>query len=275
MYRSYILLLVLLAFAIVAKSQFKFEYTYTQLDTTDLLVIYKLRWKSDTNNPEYSRTSEMYLFLGKKISLFQSKNTYITDTIFKSIKNIDQMRAYGRNPNNPIAAFHYKIYKNYPYKKLSFIEHVPSSTFLYEEELNIFNWQLHPDTSTINGHLCQKATMSYAGRNYTSWFCHQIPYSDGPYKFTGLPGLIVKIYDDRQHYVFELKSIEKASPSHKIELKDKEYLVTTKEKFFKAKDGFYNDILNRAKAAEFPTETQAAILRNVSRKNNPLELIRE
>jgi hypothetical protein len=90
-----------------------------------------------------------------------------------------------------------------------------------------------------------------------------------------LPGLIVNIQDDRQHYVFELKSIEKASPYHKIELKDKEYLVTTKEKFFKAKDGFYNDILSRAKAAEFPTETQAAILKNVSRKNNPLELIRE
>ena len=275
MHKQYIIAIVIFAFVGTAHSQLRFDYTYTQLDTTELLITYSLTFKPDTNNPGYSPTVDMYLFLGKNISLFQSKNSYTWDTIYKNIKNHDQFQALLLNPNRPFPAFHYKIYKNYPKGKISFLEHIPSSTFWYEEDLNGFDWQLKQDTNTIGGYLCQKATTTYAGRNWTAWFYTQIPFSEGPYKFSGLPGLIVNISDDEQHYVFELKSIEAPQATMGIELKEKEYLRTSKMNFFKAKDGFLNDILSRAKAAEYPTETQAAILRNVSRKNNPLELIRE
>ena len=39
----------------------------------------------------------------------------------------------------------------------------------------------------------QKAETFIFGRKWTAWFSPEIPIQDGPYKFRGLPGLIVKI----------------------------------------------------------------------------------
>mgnify|MGYP003613018769 CR=1 FL=1 len=37
-----------------------------------------------------------------------------------------------------------------------------------------------------------------------AWFTTDLPYQDGPYKFTGLPGLIVKVEDAQGEYSFDL-----------------------------------------------------------------------
>lgn len=54
-----------------------------------------------------------------------------------------------------------------------------------------------------------KATVSHEGREYTAWYTTEIPIADGPYKFWGLPGLILKISDSENHYNFTLESFEK------------------------------------------------------------------
>lgn len=36
-----------------------------------------------------------------------------------------------------------------------------------------------------------------------------IPIQDGPYKFSGLPGLILKIKDSENEFIYEMKSITK------------------------------------------------------------------
>ena len=79
---------------------------------------------------------------------------------------------------------------------------------LYSEKTPEQNWTIHNDTSTIIGHLCQKATCHFRGRNYTAWFALDIPICNGPWKFGGLPGIILKVYDDKQLYTFECVKIE-------------------------------------------------------------------
>lgn len=54
-----------------------------------------------------------------------------------------------------------------------------------------------------------KATCTFRGREYTAWFCVDIPISNGPWKFGGLPGLILKVYDKDHLFVFESIEIEK------------------------------------------------------------------
>ena len=78
----------------------------------------------------------------------------------------------------------------------------------YTEPTPKQNWQIGNETKTIVGYQCQKATCSFRGRNYTAWFAVDIPLSYGPWKFCGLPGLILKVQEDAKEYVFECVGIE-------------------------------------------------------------------
>lgn len=69
-------------------------------------------------------------------------------------------------------------------------------------------WKLENNTKTYQGFKAQKATANYGGRKWIAWFTKEIPFNEGPYKFQGLPGLILEIQDTKENYRFNLiKSI--------------------------------------------------------------------
>lgn len=72
----------------------------------------------------------------------------------------------------------------------------------YSEPVPVMQWEFAADsTRTILGFECQMATVEFAGRKYSAWFTTELPLPYGPYKFGGLPGLILKIEDaEKQFY---------------------------------------------------------------------------
>ena len=61
------------------------------------------------------------------------------------------------------------------------------------------NWSLtNGQLVTILDHKCHKATLTFGQRVYTAWYAPDIPIHYGPYKFEGLPGLIMQIEDSRK-----------------------------------------------------------------------------
>jgi GLPGLI family protein len=110
-----------------------------------------------------------------------------------------------------------KLYKDYEENKLKVLDNVSVHWFIYEEELIPQNWMIAEDTMTIAGYVCQKAICEYRGRSYEAWFTPAISISEGPWKFYGLPGLIMKLYDIKHHYDFELIGIKKIE--EKIDVK--------------------------------------------------------
>lgn len=70
-------------------------------------------------------------------------------------------------------------------------------------------WKILPEKQKIGEFEAQKAVTEFAGRKWTAWFTEELPFQDGPYKFRGLPGLIVKLEDATQSHVFELKAVGK------------------------------------------------------------------
>lgn len=78
----------------------------------------------------------------------------------------------------------------------------------YTEELPLFNWQIGTETDTVCGYECIKATCHWRGRDFTAWFTPDIPVEYGPWKFGGLPGLILKVSDDDGIYTFETVAVE-------------------------------------------------------------------
>ncbi len=252
-----------------------FKKSIKELEKAELIVTYSLAFQPDSLNPNSIGEEKMLLFIGKDLSEFLSYNLFVFDNEMQKMKTSSQLQEW-LNTIPPMPNIPYYIYKNYPVGKITYTEHAAFTSFKYEENLKIFTWQLSTDTATIGGYHAQKATTSFGGREWIAWFAPELPYNDGPYKFNGLPGLIVKVYDTRNHYVFEMTSIEKAQDETMITIEEKQYVETTKFGFFKAKDAFRDDIVNRVKENGITnSEEQQLAARNMARQNNPIELIRK
>ena len=104
---------------------------------------------------------------------------------------------------------------------------------LCEEELPLFNWQMHTDRREILGYTCTMATTTFRGRDYEAWFAPQVPLFEGPWKFSGLPGLIMFIRDTEDQYVFECIGIRQTPEKSAIKLWDFPYKKVTHEEYMK------------------------------------------
>lgn len=78
---------------------------------------------------------------------------------------------------------------------------------IVREKLPELRWSLTTETSKVLGYNVQKARVKFRGREYTAWFTTEIKVNDGPFKFHGLPGLILKIESDDGAYSFEAFSV--------------------------------------------------------------------
>ncbi len=86
------------------------------------------------------------------------------------------------------------------------------SAFDYSDSVPSLEWIFSDEaTDSIMGYDCRKATVEFAGRSYTAWFTPEIPLPFGPYKFGGLPGLILKIEDAERQFVWEAVGFERTN----------------------------------------------------------------
>lgn len=171
-------------------------------------VDYDLTYQMDSTDVSSIKTERMLLDFSEDISVFKSYTTHMKDSILQS-----------KNPyalfGMPKSDFLYKIYKI----NTQFISLYDYTAYKYELEEDFPNlvWNLNDETKTILGNECQSATTSFAGRDYTAWYTLEIPISGGPYKFYGLPGLILEIYDSKNQYHFEAVGLIKLPSKITIE----------------------------------------------------------
>ncbi|MCS6794853.1 MAG: GLPGLI family protein [Raineya sp.] len=102
-----------------------------------------------------------------------------------------------------------QIYKNFPKKQMRMREFAMMEIYVSEEPtMPKFNWKMTGNKRKIGEYECQEATCSFRGRDWVVWFAPTIPISDGPWKFYGLPGLIIEAEDSKKDIMFRLTSIE-------------------------------------------------------------------
>ncbi len=125
----------------------------------------------------------------------------------------------------------------------------------YTEPVPKQEWKLTDETQTILGHHCQKATCRFRGRDFVAWFAADIPVKRGPWKFSGLPGLILKAYDKEKLYTWEAIGLE--THRHPItRFKDfKNYTSYGREKVWKMQCSFHE---NWFKATDYHKATMDA-----------------
>lgn len=189
--------------------------------------IYEYKFIPDSTVRSINRIEFMVLNIGKNNSQFFSLNKYKSDSIQYSDNNkgLMSMPLNIKNVNERIIKFNNS-------NDLISISYLSSICYQIKEHNDLI-WNVLPEYNEILGYKVQKAITKYKGRNWIAWFCSDIPISDGPYKFKGLPGLILKIFDSTNSHLFEIKGIEKnltdfqypefQNYSNKINVDDKQY----------------------------------------------------
>lgn len=186
--------------------------------------IYEYKYVPDSTDKANILRDLMFLDITNHESLFYSQYKYSEDSI--SIAEAKKGKFY-----IPKADIMYKIEKKASKVFFKTIDYGIGK--IKVEDNRKINWEILPDKEKIGKFTAQKAKCSFGGRKWTAWFTVDLPIQDGPYKFNGLPGLIVKIEDSTNSHKFELvgiKNIEKDIQYPELSARSDE-LYLTQEKF--------------------------------------------
>ncbi len=217
---------------------------------------YELTFKPKKQKPETEKVMTS-LDITKDKSIYQDFTVPAQDSIIKM--EIEAMEKSGTwkdmSKSIKMPKFSFKIYKTYPDMTVSYMDRISTKLFKYDDPVT-FNWKILPDKEKIGAYNTQKATTEFGGRKWTAWFSTELPFQDGPYKFHGLPGLIVKVEDDGKNYSWTLqgnKNVENWEEFSFAEKANTKYgmsntaVATTKEKFTKSYENFKADPLAEAR----------------------------
>ena len=243
---------------------------------------YELTYQPDSTNSDILKSENMLLYISDNISRFSSAGQAIGDSLMSNIDRSNKSRSEFLRIRSqiPDSNFKYYIYKGIPENKVSFTRKILKDNFKYEENLKNTDWIILDEKKEIQGYRSQKAKTSFAGRDYIAWFTDEIPISEGPYKFNGLPGLIIKINDVRNHYNFRLISFQKLKNPINITYNEDDFITATKKKVEEIKSDYDKDpisFLERAgmtfKFGDGERErNQRQHSETMKKQNNPIEL---
>ncbi len=214
------------------------------IDQANYIANYTYTYQEDSLNNERIRSDEMTLYIGNEYSAFEHSGMFFSDSLKRKAKqqaNPDAalFEAFSKTSNRSNGGHltRYKVIKDQNSDTTILAEHIAfSAKHLKAEETFKFNWELvaHSDTLMYQ-YQCKKATTFFRGRHYQVWYTMQIPINDGPYKFKGLPGLIVRLQDSQSQHVFELSDFRKISNNKPIYFDESKYQKVDMKAYYKTK----------------------------------------
>lgn len=200
---------------------------------TDFFVTY------DVEYPIYKKknTEQFLLFINTKenISYYKSTNQYVLDSLKANgkVKSGDFMTGVSYQT----ALGEEVVRKN---NNFTVYERVVDAKIKYTEPVSL-KWTILKDTKVYSGYKTRKAVTTAYGRKWIAWYTEDLPLNFGPYKFCGLPGIIVNMYDEKAEYLFTLSQFKKKVKQVQLP-KDKTYKEFPKKKTKEIKYNALSDL---------------------------------
>lgn len=202
------------------------ENSFTTIDTTRLEILYQLDFVNDTLKPTERLTDQQVLQIGFHSSKYFSKLLYENDSVNTVLEEQGAENIF----SPPQAAAQYEVVRNTSAKTFEVTYRSDDFVFRYSEDIPKIDWIICAEKKTIQQYACQRATCSFRGREYEAWFTPDIPLREGPYKFGGLPGLILEMNDAQNHFVYTCIGLRKPKSAEPIKIRNWPYTETTREK---------------------------------------------
>ncbi|HLS31677.1 MAG TPA: GLPGLI family protein [Flavobacteriaceae bacterium] len=253
-------------------------------------VKYEVNFAIDSTD-RGERTIEMHnLYTGNSVSYYVSDVFIALDSMMTQFRENPQAgmrRMSGNFQDMPRPEFLARVYKDLKDNETWVTAAVLRDRYLYEETDIPVVWKMTEETKEIGEYSAQKATTHFGGRDWTAWFTFQVPIQDGPYVFSGLPGLILELSDTDEDYQFNVTSIKPLEEKYEIELKTDKLKNLSKKEFIKAYENFRENPLGqfadriRQMDMKFPDPTTGDMIsgsefirrakQEVARRNNYIE----
>lgn len=190
-------------FQVVYDAEYIYEKKYTKTDT----LIGRIEEK-------------MLLQIGNKYSAFYSYPIFQRDSIISA----NMAKGIPVNFSGNGGQINWKVYKNYPEQdKTAYLDFFAADRYLCIEPMEPIDWQLTDSIDSICGYECHQAIAKFKGRTWIAWYTEDIPIDNGPWKLSGLPGLILKAHDSENDYGFTAVGLTTGKGSIPIYYKGKTF----------------------------------------------------
>ncbi|MGG5210463.1 GLPGLI family protein [Chryseobacterium sp. MIQD13] len=167
--------------------------TIISLSSQTHRFVYELQLKMDSTESDYQKFN-MNLDINSKDVKFYGRNLLIADSLNKKFGNMDNRHVdmTGQIVKRKINTFDNENFINVKFGYYSF------------KTNDKITWNISNETKQVQHYTLQKATARFGGRSWIAWFNKDIPFNEGPFKFSGLPGLIFEIYDSKKNFIYNL-----------------------------------------------------------------------
>ena len=172
--------------------------------------VYQVTMKPDSTDRNTVKTEIANLDIAAGNSIFYAENRLKRDSIMGRMRQTGSFNFDRTQMQNLRSNMDFIIEKDYKTGKKLYKARILRDQYAYEEDRPM-DWKILPETAKIGDYKTQKAETQFGGRTWYAWFTSEVPFQDGPYKFSGLPGLIVKVEDSKGDYSFDLKESKKIS----------------------------------------------------------------
>ncbi|KFF26337.1 GLPGLI family protein [Chryseobacterium vrystaatense] len=163
---------------------------------------YLLQYKIDSTETGYEKLN-MLLDINPKEVKFYGQNLAVTDSLNKK---------FGTDNSHTDMSGQVVKRKINTFDNENFIS-IKEGYYSFKTTDKI-GWVISDETKKVENYSLQKASTRFGGRDWIAWFCKDIPFNEGPYKFRGLPGIIFELMDSKKNFVYHLVKSQKLSATY-------------------------------------------------------------
>ena len=237
---SILLLLVVTSILVSAKDKKSKDKV---IDDYFLLIKYEESVVTDTLAERIVK-DVLSLEIGRHCAAFYSEDLYFIDSLKRTengtakLRNLQtQYAREGRISDLTCNTSEY-IYMNYPDGEITVRTQIITYHFEFSETIETPKWELSDSTKIVCGYTCHKAVADFRGRKWIAWYAPELPFSYGPWKLCGLPGLILESYDNKMEYKYTATEISEDSGNIVLyHMSDKKYNKTNRIDYLRALAG--------------------------------------
>lgn len=231
-----------------------------------LLVLFQLIFnflKSQDYHVRYTNQISPIANVAEDLYISKEKILSVRDSVINFNSEYSSKAVFNEGSNSIQVSSksipHKVIYRKKPENdKVVYNEYLGNQKYIIEDYIPPFKWQInYKSTKLIGKYTCYEAKTNYRGSDIVAYFTKEIPVSSGPFKFGGLPGLILEISEEGKNYNYWKATIVENKNDNRFDINSdnslqvsmKEFLILEEKEneksFLKKTSGLAKDVVVR------------------------------